>query len=176
MKRLLKLFYMPFNWLHAILWPVSYAKKIGVNINGKVAIYGSSHGMFSSEPYLVTLGDNVIIAIGAKFICHDGPVDLFRNRIPDLELAGEIIVGNNVFIGTGALILYDVKIGDNCIIGANAIITKDVPSGSVVAGSPARVIGTTEAFLEKAQLKSLKIGHLKGKEKVAAYKKIFNKF
>lgn len=173
--RLLKIFTAPLNMLHAVLFPVSYARKIGVKLNGRVVIYGSSYAMFSSEPYLVTLGDNVYISIDASFVCHDGSTLPFRKDIPDLELAGEIRVGNNVFIGMRALILPNVTIGNNCIVGANAVVTKSVPDGSVVAGNPARVVSKTEEFLLRAQNKSLKIGHLTGKEKVLAYKKIFNK-
>ncbi|WP_431144815.1 acyltransferase [Pseudomonas alvandae] len=175
LRRLLKVFTAPFNMLHAALYPVAYAKKIGVEIKGNVTIYGSSYDMFSTEPYLVTLGDNVFISIKAKFVCHDGATLPFRKDIPDLELAGEIKVGDNVFIGMGALVLPNIKIGNGCVIGANAVVTKDVLDGTIVAGNPARVISTTEDFLVRAQEKSLKIGDLVGKEKVLAYKKIFNK-
>ncbi|MDU9037529.1 acyltransferase [Pseudomonas corrugata] len=175
LSRLLKVFTAPFNMLHASLYPVAYARRIGVDIKGQLTIYGSSYEMFSSEPYLVTIGDNVFISIRAKFVCHDGSTLPFRKDIPDLELAGEIVVGNNVFIGMGALILPNVRIGHNCIVGANAVVTKNVNDGSIVAGNPARVIGLTSEFLERAQGKSLKIGNLVGKEKVQAYKKIFNK-
>lgn len=174
-RRLLKIFTAPLNMLHAALYPVSYAKKIGVELKGRVTIYGSSYAMFSSEPYLVTLGDNVYISIGASFVCHDGSTLPFRKDIPDLELAGEIRVGNNVFIGMGALILPNVTIGNNCIVGACSVVTRSVPDGSIVAGNPARLVSTTEDFLLRAQEKSLKIGYLVGKEKVQAYKKIFDK-
>lgn len=174
-SRLLKIFTAPLNMLHAALYPVSYARKIGVELRGRVTIYGSSYAMFSSEPYLVTLGDNVYISIGASFVCHDGSTLPFRKDTPDLELAGEVRVGNNVFIGMGALILPNVIIGNNCIVGANSVVTRSVPDGSIVAGNPARLVSTTEDFLLRAQKKSLKIGHLSGKEKVLAYKRIFDK-
>jgi carbonic anhydrase/acetyltransferase-like protein (isoleucine patch superfamily) len=174
-RRLLKIFTTPLNMLHAALYPVSYARKIGVELKGRVTIYGSSYAMFSSEPYLVTLGDNVYISVGANFVCHDGSTLPFRKDIPDLELAGEIRVGNNVFIGMGSLILPNVTIGNDCIVGANSVVTKSVPDGSIVAGNPARLVSKTENFLLRAQQRSLKIGHLTGKDKVLAYKKLFNK-
>lgn len=50
------------------------------------------------------------------------------------------VIGNDVFIGTGATILGPVKIGDGSIIGANAVVLHDVPAHAVAAGNPARVI------------------------------------
>ena len=174
-NRLLKIFTAPLKLLYAILFPVPYARRLGVNLKGDVTIYGSSYRMFSSEPYLVTLGDNVYISVGVEFVCHDGSTLPFRKDIPDLELAGEIIVGDNVFIGKGATVLAGVTIGSNCVIGACALVTKDVPDNSIYGGVPARFLKTTSDFLLKAQRNSLKIGHLKGDDKVVAYKKIFNK-
>ena len=84
MAKIFKIFSTPFKYLYAKLFPVLYAKHIGVKIKGKVTIYGSSYGMFSSEPYLVTLGDNVFITIDARFKCHDGSTLPFRKDVPDL--------------------------------------------------------------------------------------------
>jgi acetyltransferase-like isoleucine patch superfamily enzyme len=50
-------------------------------------------------------------------------------------------IGNNVYIGSGAIILPGVKIGDHSIIGAAALVTKNVPSFSVVMGLPAKKVG-----------------------------------
>ncbi|NOR69587.1 MAG: acyltransferase [Methylomarinum sp.] len=174
-KRLLKLFSAPVNMLYAHLYPVSYAKKIGVEMKGEVMIYGSSYKMFSAEPYLVTLGDNVFISVDARFICHDGSTLPFRKEIPDLELADEIIVGDNVFIGMGAFILAGITIGSNCVVGAGSVVTKDIPDNSIYAGVPAKFLKKTDEFLSEAKRKSLKIGDLSGEEKVVAYKKIFGK-
>ena len=175
MNKLARIIKFPVNYIYARLFPVRYARKLGVRVNGDVKIYGSSYFMFSAEPYLVTLGNNVFISIDASFVCHDGSTLPFRKNIPDLELAGEIVVGDNVFVGMKALILPGVTIGNNCIVGANSVVTKDVPDNCVVAGNPAKVIKSIEDFILKAERNSLKIGHLHGKAKVAAYKKIFNK-
>ena len=173
--RLTKLLTVPVKMLYSALYPVGYARILGVQMKGEVTIYGSSYRMFSAEPYLVTLGDNVYISVGAEFICHDGSTLPFRKDIPDLELAGEITVGDNVFIGKGATILAGVKIGSNCVVGANALVTKSVPDNSVYGGNPARFIKSTDEFLDGAKKRSLEIGHLTGKAKVKAYKDIFNK-
>lgn len=57
-----------------------------------------------------------------------------------LKSKGEIVIGNNVWIGDKASILAGVHIGDNVIVAANAVVTKDVPSYCLVAGIPAKVI------------------------------------
>lgn len=163
----------PINVVYARLRPVAYAKKIGVNIKEQAQIYGSSYEMFSSEPFLVTLHDNVFISIRVQFICHDGGVLPFRRGFPSLDIAAPIVVKSNCFIGAGALIMRDETIGENCIIAANAVVTKDVPDGSVVGGNPARVIKATQDYLDNARRKSLEIGHLYGDEKLVEYKRIF---
>lgn len=172
--RLRRLLTFPFRAIEARIWPVQYAQRIGVKINGKLTIYGSSYHMFSTEPYLVSIDDNVFISVGAKFVPHDGGVLPFRRKTPDLELAGPIRIGANTFIGTGAILLKGITIGPNSVIGANAVVTKSFPEGGIIAGNPARLIKTTEEFLKSAQKRSLKIGHLPEIEKHRAYKKIFN--
>ena len=54
-----------------------------------------------------------------------------------------------MFVGSGTHILYDTKIGSNVIIGTCSVVTKDIPDNSVVAGVPARVIGTFDDYVEK---------------------------
>ena len=51
-----------------------------------------------------------------------------------------VIIGNNVWIGGGAIILPGVTIGDNVVIGAGSIVTKSIPDNVIAAGSPCRVI------------------------------------
>ena len=52
----------------------------------------------------------------------------------------DVIIGNDVWIGSGAYIMSNVKIGDGAVIGARSVVTKDVQPYSIVAGSPAREI------------------------------------
>ena len=111
-----------------------------------------------SEPMLVSMGDNVWVASNVRFITHDMSGDMLKNHPKYKEVfakiyspyyMGKIEVGSNVMIGADATIMYGVKIGDDCIIAAGSIVTKSVPTGSVVAGVPARVIGTMEDFAAK---------------------------
>jgi len=52
----------------------------------------------------------------------------------------EVIIGNNVFIGYGSLVLKGVTIGDNSVIGANSVVTKDIPANVIAGGNPCKVI------------------------------------
>lgn len=53
---------------------------------------------------------------------------------------GEVVIGNNVWLGDKVSILPGVHIGDNVIIGANSVVTTDIPSNSMAAGIPARIL------------------------------------
>ena len=53
-----------------------------------------------------------------------------------------IVIGNNVHIGVGAIILAGVTIGDNIIIGAGSVVTKDVENNSIIVGNPAKILRT----------------------------------
>lgn len=66
-----------------------------------------------------------------------------------IDKFGRIKIGNNVHIGTNAVIMPGVTIGDNVIIGCMAIVTHDIPSNSVAVGVPARVIETIDEYESK---------------------------
>lgn len=152
--------------------PLKYAQLSGVNFQpGTVNIYGRV--VWGTEPWLITLGKNVHITDGVKFINHDGGTLLYRRQIPDLEITKPIVVGNDVYIGNNVIILPGVTIGNNVIIGAGAVVTKNIPDNSVVAGVPAKIIKTTDEYFEKLKRESLHLGHLKGQEKDRALMKHF---
>lgn len=154
------------------LKPVKYAKKIGVNMpDSGCHLYGEIE--WGSEPWLITLGRNVHITDGVKFITHDGGTLLFRQQIQDLEVTAPIVLGDDVYIGNNVMIMPGVTIGSRVVIGAGAIVTKDIPGNSVVVGVPAKVIETAEEYLEKLKEKSLHLGHLKGQEKDRELMKYF---
>ena len=67
---------------------------------------------------------------------------------------GCIEIMDNVFIGSGVKIMPNVRIGPNAIVASGAIVTKDVPEGTVVAGVPARVIGSFDDMMKKRALES----------------------
>lgn len=143
--------------------PLRYAKIVGVNFGKDLHIYGNVH--WGSEPWIITLGDNVHLTEGVSFLTHDAGILIFKKDYPDLELTKPIIVGNDVYIGANTMILGGVTIGNKVIIGCGSIITKDIPDNSVAVGSPARVIKSADEYLEKAKHNSIHLGHLYGQEK-----------
>ena len=130
----------------------SYYRRFGANI-GKDCSFIGTNISFSSEPYLITLGDRVRVSFDVAFVTHDGGTFVLREKYPNTSIYGKIIIGNNVFIGANTTLLYDVSIGDNVIIGAGSVVTKDIPDGVVAAGVPCKVIGKYDDFKEKMKLK-----------------------
>lgn len=105
---------------------------------------------FGSEPYLVTIGDNVQITEDVKLFTHGGGW-VFRSKVPGFDFFGRITIGNNVYIGNNALIMPGVTIGDNVIVGAGSVVTKSVSDDTVVAGNPAKPIGNVWELFEKVK-------------------------
>jgi acetyltransferase-like isoleucine patch superfamily enzyme len=151
--------------------PVRYAKKVGVNIAGNLKIYGEV--VWGSEPWLISIGDNVHITNGVKFLTHEGGVLIYQKAIPDLEVSRPIKIGNDVFIGNDVLILSGATIGNNVIVGAGAIVTKDIPDNSLAVGIPAKVIKSADEYLEKLKSESSHLGNLPAEEKDIALRKYF---
>ena len=132
-KKIAKLFRGINRWRYRVL---------GVEVGKSVFISWSAY-IDTTYPGSIVIGENTIIAAGAKLIAHDHSV---YRRIPiDLDDGkGKIIIGKNVFIGVGAIILRNVTIGNNAIVGAGAVVTKDVPPNTIAIGNPARVYKTFE--------------------------------
>ena len=152
--------------------PVDYTKRVGVNhVHGSLHLYGKIN--WGTEPWLITLGKNVHITDGVKFITHDGGTLLFRHLVPDLEITKPIVVGDDVYIGNNVILLPGVTVGNKVVIGAGAIVSRDIPDISVAVGVPAKVIKTADEYFEKLKNESLHLGHLKGQEKDRALMKHF---
>lgn len=143
-----------------------YYRKDGMKIGEGCSI--AYNVEFGSEPYLITIGNNVRVTAGVEFITHDGGMWVIRNMFPEyrnMDLIKPIKVGNNVHIGTHSIIMPGVTIGDNCIIGCGAVVTKSVPSGSIVGGVPARLIESVEVYKEKNRSKYIESKNLSKEEK-----------
>jgi acyl-[acyl carrier protein]--UDP-N-acetylglucosamine O-acyltransferase len=157
------------SWYRVRSNPLAYVRSLGVTVGRDARLINikPGPGTFGSEPYLVTLGDHVTVTANVQFVTHDGGVWVFRDTEPDMDVFGEIVVGNNVFIGYGAILMPNVHVGNNVVIGAGAIVTKDVPDNVVVAGVPARVVSSLADYQQAVLSKCLRIRHLSAEQKKA---------
>ncbi|MGI6312057.1 MAG: acyltransferase [Bacteroidales bacterium] len=119
---------------------VKYLRKLGMKIGERCRIRTMK---FSTEPYLIELGDHVAIAAGTEFITHDGATWVFEDDVDGGGIFGKIVIGNNVFIGINCIILSNTSIGDNCIVGAGSVVRGNFPENSVIAGNPAQIVSKT---------------------------------
>lgn len=87
----------------------------------------------------VHIGNNVLCAPGVHIYTATHPTDPDIRR-SGLELAAPVKIGNNVWIGGGAIICPGVTIGDDTTIGAGSVVVKDLPAKVVAVGNPCRVI------------------------------------
>ncbi|MEV0919779.1 sugar O-acetyltransferase [Streptomyces sp. NPDC049967] len=87
----------------------------------------------------ITIGRDCQIGPNVQLLTPTHPVEPEPRR-DKLEAAKPITIGDNVWLGGGAIVLAGVTIGDNSVIGAGAVVTKDVPANVVAVGNPARVI------------------------------------
>jgi len=115
---------------------IKYLRKQGISIGQNCLINTMS---FSTEPYLIEIGNNVRIAGGTQFITHDGSIKCFKDEFEG-DIFGKIKIGNNVFIGSSSIILLNTTIGDNCIIGAGSVVRGNFPDNSVIMGNPAKKV------------------------------------
>ena len=119
---------------------------------------------WSSEPYLITIGSNCAITSGVKIFTHGG-ARVARGRFPHFDCFGKVNIGDNVYIGTNALIMPGVNIGNNVLVAAGSIVCNSVPSGVVVAGNPARIVDTIDGYIERNLPYNLNTKGLSKKEK-----------
>ena len=98
---------------------------------------------------LIQIGDNALIAPNVQIYTAFHPtnaIDRFGEPKADGSFefcktqTAPVIIGNNVWIGGGAIIMPGVTIGNNVVIGAGSIVTKDIPNDVVAYGNPCRVM------------------------------------
>lgn len=83
------------------------------------------------------IGDDIMMGEFALIYTQDHKMDGLGY---DGYTLGDVVIGNNVWIGGRVTILKGVRIGNNAVVGAGAVVTKDVPDNAIVAGNPAKVL------------------------------------
>lgn len=120
---------------------IDHLRRSGVTIGKNTHIF--SDYLETPEPYLISIGDNVMIAPGVRFITHDVSTNAYTQD--KIAYYGRVTIGNNCFIGMAAIVMPGVTLANNCIVAAGSVVTKSFRDpGSVIAGNPAREICTVE--------------------------------
>lgn len=136
--------------LESIYWnkfatPEQYARHMGVSV-GKNCLISTKN--FGTEPYLISIGNNVQITHGVSIHCHGGG-NIIRKFISDYDAFGKVVIKDWAYIGAYSQIMPGVTIGEGAIVAAGSIVTKSVPDFTIVGGNPARRIGNVEDYVNR---------------------------
>jgi len=101
----------------------------------------ANHNCVILDAAQVTIGDNVMFGPNVQILTINHPLDM-ELRLKEFEIAQPISIGNNVWIGGGAIILPGVTLGEGVVVAAGSVVTKSVADKTVVAGNPARLVKT----------------------------------
>ena len=77
---------------------------------------------------------------------HDITIKSYASFMPSVNISGEVIIHEAVYVGTGAKIINQLEIGENTIVGAGAVVSKSLPSNCTAVGIPAKVIKDFRGF------------------------------
>lgn len=103
---------------------------------------------WSTEPYLITIGNHVQLTDGVRIHTHGGG-NCVRIVDPTFDCFGKVIIEDWAYIGSGSHIMPGVTIGRGALVAAGSIVTKSVPPGMVAGGNPARIICTVDEYCQK---------------------------
>ena len=99
----------------------------------------ANFGLMALDVAEIRIGDDVQIGPNVQLLTATHPTDPDLRR--DKWESGEpISIGNNVWLGGGAIVLPGITIGDNTVVGAGAVVTRNLPSDVIAVGSPAHVV------------------------------------
>ncbi|HWS37893.1 MAG TPA: sugar O-acetyltransferase [Actinoplanes sp.] len=103
----------------------------------------ANYGLIALDVAPITIGEDCQIGTNVQLLTPTHPVEPGPRR-DKWEAAKPITIGDNVWLGSGAIVLPGVTIGDNTVVGAGSVVTKDLPANVVAVGNPARIIRSIE--------------------------------
>lgn len=119
---------------------ISRGMKVGKNFNRQQGCF-----LDPTHCFLISIGDDVTMSIRVTVMAHDAST----KKTLGYTKIGQVHIGDHVFIGANTTILPGVTVGDHAVIGAGSVVTHNVPSGTVVAGVPAREICSVDEYVER---------------------------
>lgn len=149
-QRLMTLYYRKIRRMTDVDLNILHMRRSGITVGENCRIFTRIQ---STEPWLITIGNQVSISANVHFITHDnGIIKAVEGKT---DVVGPITVGDRCFIGMNSTLLLGVTLGENCIVGAGSVVTHSFPPHTVLAGNPARAICTTEEYAEKYRDKAI---------------------
>jgi acetyltransferase-like isoleucine patch superfamily enzyme len=133
------------SWYVSSLPLEKQAKKAGVKVGCGNFIASK---FWSTEPYLIEIGNHCQITAGVKIFTHGGS-QVIRSKYPTFDAFGKVKIGDYVYIGNNCLIMPGVILEDHVLVAAGSVVTKSVHSGSVVGGNPAQYICSIEEYITR---------------------------
>ena len=104
----------------------------------------ANFGLVALDVAAITIGDDVQIGPNVQLLTPTHPVEPEPRR-DKWEAAEPITIGEDVWLGGGAIVLPGVTVGENTVVGAGSVVTRDLPANVVAVGNPARVVRTLDA-------------------------------
>ncbi len=131
----------------SVKWPVHFTSTIINSAKIKKGILcdpGDNPNVYIQANNGIVFGSNIGIGSGTKIVSsnHNHQDHSKHDDSP------QIIIGNNVFIGSNSVILPGVNIGNNVIIGAGSVVTNNIPSNSIAVGNPCKTIKEKDPYIE----------------------------
>lgn len=128
-----------------IFTPAQRARMAGVVLGEDNFI---SSDFWSSEPFLITIGNHCQITRGVQIYTHGGG-GAVRQKFPKFDCFGKVFIGDYVYIGNNASIMPGVSIGNNVLVAACSVVTKSIPDNVVVGGNPAKIICSIDEYIDR---------------------------
>ena len=124
------------RWVWLALLLRNHGLKIsGAEINPYAQI---GPGLYLAHAIAVGIGSHVVI--GARCTLHVGSI-LGPQPIENYDAPVLTVIGDDVFVGSHAVVMAGLTVGDGAVIGANAVVMRDVEPNSIISSSPGRVVG-----------------------------------
>lgn len=152
---------------------IDYLRSKGAQIGSGVKIYSPNQTFIDEQfPFLLSIGNNVNITLGVHILTHDYSWSVIKAKSGKvMGGVNSVVIGDNVFLGVGSVVLMGTQIGNNVIVGAGSVVHGSIPDNSVVAGNPAKVICSLKAYAEKRASRQYE----EATNIVKRYRKVFDK-
>lgn len=127
---------LPDNPFHPLAWIVGEPQIGPGTWIGAFCVVDGSGGL--------VIGEGCDVASGAQIYTHASALRCVSGRTYDVVDRAPVTIGDRVFVGANAVVQMGVTIGDESIVAAGAVVTRDVPARTVVAGNPAKQVGSVD--------------------------------